>query len=339
MNELKKIIAAIKKRDLKSVYFLMGEEPFYIDLICNKVMEYAIPEEEKDFNQIVLYGKDTTINDIMAQARQFPFMGDRILIVVKEAQDLVKTIDQFADYFKALQQSTTIVFCYKYKTIDKRKALYRAIEKSEDAIVFESSKVKEYHLEGWIKQYVLDQGLTIEPKGVSMLAEFLGADLGKIANEIDKLKISLKGHHLITADLIETNIGISKEYNNFELISAIVEKNEAKAFAIAKYFSLNSKSNPMVVTTALLYTFFARLLQYHGQYFKNSGAQAADVAKHIGVNIYALRDFQTASKHYPMKKTSAIIGAIREIDMKGKGVNGTLSHEDLLKELLIKIFR
>lgn len=339
MNDFKKLLASIKSNNYKPVYFLMGEEPFYIDALSNYFMNNTIHDDEKAFNQMVLYGKDTNVNEIMSQARQYPFMGDKMLVVIKEAQDLIKTIDQFADYFKAVQPSTILVFCYKYKTLDKRRALYKALEKSEHAVLFESAKLKDYQIDGWIKNYVNDQKLDIEPKATAMLTEFLGNDLSKISNEIDKLKIILGTNTAITADLVEENIGISKEYNNFELINAIVNKNEEKAFAIAKYFALNSKNNPLVVTIALLYTFFSRLLQYHGAVYKNASANPNDVAKLLGVNQYALKDFQIASKWYPMKKVSQNIGVIREIDLKGKGVNGTLSHDDLLKELLIKVLR
>ncbi|WLD22661.1 DNA polymerase III subunit delta [Flavobacterium dauae] len=339
MNELKKILTSIKKEGYKPVYFLMGDEPYFIDVLCDYITENAIPEEEKSFNQMVIYGKDSSINDIISQGRQYPFMGDKMLVVVKEAQDLVKTIEQFSTYFKSVQPSTILVFCYKYKTLDKRKELYKTLSKSEFAEVFESNKLKDYQIEGWLKSFVADENLEIEPKASAMLVEFLGNDLSKIANEISKLKIVLKNDRLITADLVEENIGISKEYNNFELINAVANKNEAKAFTIAKYFALNTKNNPLVVTTALFYNFFARLLQYHGIVYKNTGVNPADIAKQLGISPYGLKDYQIAAKVYPMKKVSQNIAVIREIDLKGKGVNGTLTHDDLLKELLIKTFR
>jgi len=339
MNELKKILTSIKKEGYKPVYFLMGDEPYFIDVLCDFITANAIPEEEKSFNQMVIYGKDSSINDIISQARQYPFMGDKMLVVVKEAQDLVKTIEQFSTYFKSVQPSTILVFCYKYKTLDKRKELYKTLSKSEFAEVFESNKLKDYQIEGWLKSFVADENLEIEPKASAMLVEFLGNDLSKIANEISKLKIVLKNDRLITADLVEENIGISKEYNNFELINAVANKNEAKAFTIAKYFALNTKNNPLVVTTALFYNFFARLLQYHGIVYKNTGVNPADIAKQLGISPYGLKDYQIAAKVYPMKKVSQNIAVIREIDLKGKGVNGTLTHDDLLKELLIKTFR
>ncbi|SFN28603.1 DNA polymerase III, delta subunit [Paenimyroides ummariense] len=339
MVELKKMITSFKKDGYKPVYFLMGEEPYFIDFLSDHFINNVISEEEKSFNQVILYGKDVSVNDIMSQARQYPFMGDKMLVVVKEAQELVKTIDQFAAYFKSVQPSTILVFCYKYKTLDKRKELYKTLSKSEFAEIFESNKLKDYQVEGWIKTLISDEKLEIEPKAVAMLVEFLGNDLSKISNEIDKLKIVLKNDKLITADLVEENIGISKEYNNFELINAVAYKNEAKAFSIAKYFALNTKSNPFVVTTSLLYNFFSKLLQYHGMIYKNAGANPADIAKQLGINQYGLKDYQAASKIYPMKKVSQTIAVIREIDLKGKGVNGSLTHDDLLKELLIKVLR
>lgn len=339
MSELKKMITSFKKDGYKPVYFLMGEEPYFIDFLSDHFTNNVISEEEKSFNQIVLYGKDVSVNDIMSQARQYPFMGDKMLVVVKEAQELVKTIDQFTAYFKSVQPSTILVFCYKYKTLDKRKELYKTLSKSEFAEIFESNKLKDYQVEGWIKTLISDEKLEIEPKAVAMLVEFLGNDLSKISNEIDKLKIILKNDKLITADLVEENIGISKEYNNFELINAVAYKNEAKAFGIAKYFALNTKNNPFVVTTSLLYNFFSKLLQYHGMVYKNAGANPADIAKQLGINQYGLKDYQAASKIYPMKKVSQAIAVIREIDLKGKGVNGSLTHDDLLKELLIKVLR
>lgn len=339
MSELKKMITSFKKDGYKPVYFLMGEEPYFIDFLSDHFTNNVISEEEKSFNQVVLYGKDVSVNDIMSQARQYPFMGDKMLVVIKEAQELVKTIDQFSSYFKSVQPSTILVFCYKYKTLDKRKELYKTLSKSEFAEIFESNKLKDYQVEGWIKTLISDEKLEIEPKAVAMLVEFLGNDLSKISNEIDKLKIILKNDKIITADLVEENIGISKEYNNFELINAVAYKNEAKAFSIAKYFALNTKNNPFVVTTSLLYNFFSKLLQYHGMIYKNAGANPADIAKQLGINQYGLKDYQAASKIYPMKKVSQTIAVIREIDLKGKGVNGSLTHDDLLKELLIKLLR
>lgn len=339
MNELKKIITAVKNKTQRPIYFLMGDEPYYIDLLSDYFIENVISEEEKSFNEIVLYGKDVTPIDVISQARQYPFMGDKMLVVVKEAQEMHKTIDQFIDYLKAIQTTTILVICFKYKSLDKRKELYKALSKNENVEIFESLKVKDYQLDNWIKSYVSEIGLEIEAKASAMLAEFLGNDLSKIVNEIGKIQIILKDHKKITAQMVEQNIGISKDYNNFELIKAIVENNEAKAFKIGQYFALNSKNNPLVVTIAVLYNFFSKLLQYHGIVYKNNAQNPNDIAKQMGINPYALKDYQAASKYFAMKKVSQNIAVIREIDLKGKGVNANLNHDDLLKELLIKIFR
>lgn len=340
MNELKKIIASLNKKDYKPVYFLMGEEPFYIDYISNFMINHVIPEDEKDFNQVIVYGKDIEVNELISQARQYPFMGERILLVVREAQELHKSIELFADYLKFIQPTTTVVIGYKYKTLDKRKALYKALSKSPDVVIFESKKIKDYQIDGWINSYVSDHNLQIEPKAVAMLSEFLGNDLSKIVNEIDKLKIVLKNQNTITADAIEEHIGISKEYNNFEFISTIAQRNEVKAFDIAKNFALNTKNNPLVVTIAILYNFFSRLLQYHGLTHKNNGITLSEIAKHIGVPEFGMKDYQIAVKNYPMRKVSHIIEVIRIIDLKSKGVDANaMPHDELLKELLIKIFR
>ncbi|SRR5690554_360309 len=340
MNELKKIMASLKKGDYKSVYFLMGEEPFYIDYISNFLIKNVIPDEEKDFNQVVVYGKDIEISELMLQARQYPFMGDRKLLVVREAQEIRKNIEQFADYLKSIQPTTIVVIDYKYKKLDKRKALYKALTKSPDVEIFESKKIRDYQIEGWIKDYVTGHKMQIEPKALSMMAEYLGNDLSKIVNEIDKLRIVLKDQNLITADAIEENIGISKDYNNFEFVTAIANRNEVKAFDIAKNFTFNTKEKPLVVTLGMLYNFFSRLLQYHGIIHKNKGASIQEIAQHIKVPEFGMRDYQVAVKNYPMRKVSGIIEAIRIIDLKSKGVNANaMSHDDLLKEMLIKIFR
>jgi len=266
-------------------------------------------------------------------------MGNKMLVVVKEAQHLTKSIEELSSYFKSIQSSTILVICYKYKTLDKRRELYKTITKSEHAEVFESAKIKDYTIDSWLKSYVQSENLSIEPKAVSMLVEFLGNDLSKIANEISKLKIVLKESNKITAALVEENIGISKDYNNFEFLKAIVFKDEVKAFDIARYFAYNTKNNPLVVTLGTLYVFFSKLLQYHGIMYKNPNANQTEIAKKLGINPYGLKDYQAAVKNYSMKKTSGILATIRAIDLNGKGVNANINHDDLLKELVIKTLR
>lgn len=337
MEEVKKIISDIKKKDIKPVYFLMGDEPYYIDRISEYIADNVLTEDEKSFNQMILYGKDVTINEIISNARRFPLMADYQVIIIKEAQDLSRSIEQFDSYFSNVQTTTILVFCYKYKTIDKRKKLYKNVEKQ--GVVFESKKLRDYQIEGWLKKLLATKKYTIDPKASAMLVEFLGTDLNRIANEINKLAIILPQGTLITPEHIEENIGISKEFNNFEFIKAIAEKNAFKAYQIAKYFADNSKNNPLVVTTSLIYNFFSKLLQYHGMLYKNNNVNPKDIAKDLKVSEYFLKDYTIGAKNYNMKKCSQNVNLLREMDVKSKGVGANaLSHHDLLIELLGKFF-
>jgi len=337
MDEVKKIINDIKDKQLKPVYFLMGDEPYYIDRISEYIADNVLTEDEKSFNQMVLYGKEVSVNDIISNARRFPLMADYQVIIVKEAQDLSRTIDQFDTYFSNVQNSTILVFCFKYKTLDKRKKVYKNIEKH--GVIFESKKLKEYQVDSWLKKILATKKYQIEPKASAMLVEFLGTDLNRIANEIDKLAIILPQGTTINPDHIEENIGISKEFNNFEFIKAIADRNTFKAFQIAKYFADNSKNNPLVVTTSLIYNFFSKLLQYHGMTYKNASVNPKDIARELKVSEYFLKDYAAGSKNYPMKKCSENINLLRDMDVKSKGVGANaLSHHDLLIELLGKFF-
>ena len=330
-EKAKQIVNDIKKGDIKSVYFLMGEEAYYIDAISNFIESTILSEEEKGFNQMVLYGRDVSIDDIVSHAKRYPMMAERQVIIVKEAQDLSRTIEELVAYVENPQPTTVLVFCYKYKTLDKRKKLSKTMAKN--AVLFESKKLYENQVPDWIRRVLSGRGHTITPKAAQMLVEFLGNDLAKINNELQKLQLIMQPGEQITPQLIEENIGISKDFNNFELQKAIGEKNVKRAFAIMQYFHQNPKKNPLVMTVALLYGFFAKLLKYHS--LSNKG----DAAKVLKVSPYFVKDYQVAARNYPMKKVSAIISSIRDIDMKSKGVGASnLSQADLLKELLIKIF-
>ena len=331
LDKVKSIITDIKNGKTKPIYFLMGEEPYYIDGISKYIEANVLTEEEKGFNQMVLYGRDISVEDIVSNAKRYPMMAEKQVVIVKEAQDLSRTIENLVNYAENPQPSTILVVCYKYKTLDKRKKLAKSIIKT--GILFESKKLYENQVPDWIKRVLAGKGYTITPKAAQMLVEFLGNDLSKVNNELEKLQLLLKPGEQITPHLIEENIGISKDFNNFELQNAIGEKDIRKAFAIIQYFSQNPKNNPLAMTIALLYLFFSRLLKYHA--LSNRG----DAAKVLGVNPYFVKDYQTAARNYPMKKVSAIISAIREVDMKSKGVGAAnLSQGDLLKEMLVKIF-
>jgi DNA polymerase-3 subunit delta len=310
----------------------MGEEPYYIDKISDYIQNNILAEEEKGFNQMILYGRDVTIDDIVANAKRFPMMAERQVVIVKEAQDLSRTIEKLVSYAENLQPSTVLVINYKYKKIDKRKALYKTLKKN--AVVFESKKLYENQVADWIRRVLAPKKYTISPKAAQMLVEFLGTDLSKINNELEKLQIILPKDTQISPEHIEENIGISKDYNNFELRKAIGTRDTVKAFKIAKYFADNPKDNPMVVTVSLLFNFFSQLLHLHGMTDKNP----RHVASALKVNPYFVSEYLDSARNYPMKKVSQVISTLREFDVKSKGVgSNAVPQGDLLKELLVRI--
>lgn len=333
MDEVLRIIKDIQAGNIKPIYFLMGEEPYYIDKLSEYIENNVLQEHERDFNQTVLYGRDVTIDDIVGNAKRFPMMADRQVVIVKEAQELSRTIDKLESYAENPQPTTVLVICYKYKTLDKRKKVTKTLDKA--GVVFESKKLYENQVGDWMKRVLAGKKLNIEPKAVAMFVDFLGTDLSRIANEIDKLAIILKPGETITPAVIEENIGFSKDFNPFELRKAIGERNQLKAYQIADYFAQNPKDNPIVLTIGLVFGFFTQLLQYHGLKDKSP----SNVAKMLKVNPYFLKDYDVALKNYPMKKVSAIVSTLRDIDVKSKGVGANnISQHDLLKEMLVKIF-
>lgn len=333
MDEVVKIINDIKAGNIKPIYFLMGEEPYYIDKLTEYIEENVLQEHERDFNQTVLYGRDVTIEDIIGNAKRYPMMADKQVVIVKEAQELVRTIDKLESYAENFQETTVLVIAYKYKTLDKRKKLVKLLEKN--GVVFESKKMYENQVGTWIIRVLQGKGYSIEPKASAMLVEFLGNDLSRISNELNKLQIILPKGHTISAKDIEENIGFSKDFNVFELQNALGSKNQIKAYQIANYFADNPKDNPMVVTTSLVFSFFVKVLKYHGLKDKNP----KNVASALGISPFFVKDYDVALRNYPMKKVSGIVAGLRDIDVKSKGVGAnSLSNHDLLKEMLVTIF-
>lgn len=333
MDEVIQITKDIKAGNIKPIYFFMGEEPYYIDKLTDFIHENVLQEHERDFNQTIIYGRDTTIEEVISSAKRYPMMADRQVVIIREAQELSRYIDKLESYVENPQPTTVLVFAYKYKTLDKRKKVTKLLDKF--GVVYESKKLYENQVGEWIKRVLSGQGYSIEPKASLILVEFLGTDLSKISNELDKLKIILPKGHTITAKDIEENIGFSKDFNNFELRSALGEKNQLKSYQIVDYFAQNPKDNPMVVTTAMVFSYFSQLLQYHGLKDKSK----FNVAKELKINPFFVKDYELASRNYPMRKVSAIVGTLRNIDVKSKGVGGgSMTHHDLLKEMLINIF-
>lgn len=310
----------------------MGEEAYNIDLISEYIEQNLLTEEEKGFNQQLLYGLDVNIDQIVGCAKRYPMMAERQVLIVKEAQHLSRSIEQLTAYAENPQPTTVLVVCYKYKTIDKRKKLYKTLKKT--GIVFESKRLYDNQIPTWIKNTLSGNGYSISPKATQMLVEYLGTDLGKISNELQKLQLICKPENPITPELIEENIGISKDFNNFELRKAVGEQNVEKAHRIVNYFGQNPKDNPMVVTIGLLFGFYSQVLQFHSLADKSKG----NVAATLKINPYFVGDYVTAAKNIPMKKASRNIALLREADIKSKGVGAvSIPQGDLLKELLVKI--
>ncbi|MGF1558305.1 MAG: DNA polymerase III subunit delta [Flavobacteriaceae bacterium] len=332
MEEVKQLVNDIKKGNIKPIYLLTGEEPYYIDKITEFIEKNVLNEEERSFNQMVLYGKDVSVEEIVSNAKRYPMMAERQVIIVKEAQHLARTIDNLYPYAENPQPTTVLVLCYKYNKFDKRKKVYKAIAKN--GVVFESKKLFENKVSDWIRNELQGSGYQISHKAAILLTEFLGTDLSKISNELEKLQLVLPKDKEITPLDIEENIGISKDYNNFELKKALGERNVLKASRILTYFSQNPKDNPFVVTITLLNTFFTQLLMYHGM----KDHSAKNVASLLGINPFFVTEYQVAARNYPMKKVSEILSNLRELDLKGKGVGANnVSQTDLLKELLVKV--
>lgn len=327
------IIKELKSKQYRPIYYLMGEESYYIDLISDYIAENVLTEMEKEFNQTIVYGADVDVATIINAAKRYPMMAEHQVVIVKEAQ-AVKNIEELAYYLQKPLNSTILVLCHKHGVLDRRKKLAASIEKT--GILFESKKLKEAQLPAFITTYLKKKGIDIEPKATAMIAEFVGTDLSRLTGELEKLIITLpKNSTRITPEQIEQNIGISKDYNNFELRSALVEKDILKANKIVKYFEENPKTNPIQMTLSLLFGFFSNLmLAYYAPEKSEQG-----IASFLGLKSpWQAREYLTAMKRYSGIKTMQIIGEIRYTDAHSKGVgNSSISDGDLLRELIFKI--
>jgi len=310
----------------------MGEEPYYIDKISDFIEDSVLDDAEKGFNQVVMYGRDISVEEIVASAKRYPMMAEYQVVIVKEAQELSRTIEKLTSYAENPQPTTILVVNYKYKSLDKRKKLYKAIAKT--GLVYESKKLYENQVSDWIRRVLSGRKYQISPKASQMLVEFLGTDLSKISNELEKLMLILEEGSTISPVTIEENIGISKDFNNFELRRAIGEKDIVKANRIINYFAENPKNNPLVMTISLLNTYFTQLLLYHGTPNKSKDA----VSKVLGIRPFFVDEYVKAARNYPMRKAAQAIAYLREADLKSKGVGATNSHpSEILKELVFKI--
>lgn len=329
--EYQKIISQIRNRMFHPVYLLFGEEPFYIDLISDAIEQEVLQESEKEFNQTIVYGSDVDVQQLLGIAKRYPMMSSHMVVIVREAQ-LIKNIEELQPYFDSPLRSTILVLCYKYKKPDKRKTFYKSAQKA--GVVFESEKLKDFALPGWIISYVRDRGYQISEKNAVMIAEHLGNDLNRISNELGKVFISLTPGMQVSIELIEKNIGISKDFNFFELQKAIGSRDIVKANRIVLYFGNNPKEHPMPMLIAMFYSYFSKLLKLH---FAGSTNRKV-LATRAGVHEYYLSEYLQAVRNYSPQKLIRIIEHIRVYDMKSKGIdNVNTDHSELLKELLFKI--
>ncbi|MBR6621688.1 MAG: DNA polymerase III subunit delta [Bacteroides sp.] len=323
----------LKNRIYKPVYYLMGEESYYIDKISEYISQTVLTEEEKEFNQTVMYGSDIDVATIINTAKRYPMMAEHQVVIVKEAQN-IKNIEQLAYYVQKPLLSTILVICHKHGVLDRRKKLAAIIEK--EGVLFESKKIKETQLPGFITSYLKRKSVDIEPKSTEMMAEFVGTDLSRMAGELEKLVLTLPvGQKRITPELIERNIGISKDYNNYELRSALIAKDVLKANKIIKYFEENPKTNPIQMTLSVLFNFFSNLMLVY--YAPDKTEQG--VALQLGLKSpWQAREYLAAVRKFSGVKVMEIIGEIRYCDARSKGVeNSSLKDGELLRELIYKI--
>ena len=325
------IIKSIKNRVFAPIYFLHGEEPFFIDEICNAIDNTVLSEGEKDFNQTVVYGRDVDVNTIITMAKRFPMMSSHQVILVKEAQQLLQ-IELLESYIDNPQKSTVLVFCYKYKKLDGRKSYSKKLKKNH--VVFESKKLYDNQVPTWIENHVKAQGFNILPPASNLLSDYLGNDLSRITNEVQKLLIDITKGETITEDDIQEKIGISKDFNVFELQKALGRKDILKANQIIFYFASDPKNHPLVMIISIMYNYFTNLGIIHTLQDKSSRS----IASALGVNPFFVNELSSAARNYSYAKIIRIIGYLREYDAKSKGVNNPFTNnEDLLKELIYKI--
>ncbi len=328
------IMKSLLAKQYSPIYYLMGEESYYIDIISDYIAKNVLTDTEKEFNQLVMYGSDTDVASVITAAKRYPMMSDHQVIIVKEAQSLSGSIDDLAYYLQKPLNSTILVFCHKHGALDKRKKIPALIDKV--GVLFESKKIKDTQVSPFITSYLKRKGVDAEPKASEMLAEYVGADLSRLVGELDKLIISLPaGVKRITPEHVEKNIGISKDYNNFELKSALIQRDVLKAYKIVKYYEENPKKNPIQLVLATLFSFYSNLmLAYYAPEKTEQG-----VATWLGLKSpWGAKDYLTAMRQYNGVKTMQIIGEIRNADARSKGFgNSSADSGDIMRELLFKI--
>ena len=325
------LLRELESRRFKPLYFLHGDESYFIDQLTDFFEHKVLNETEKGFNLSILYGLDTNVEQLISTAKRYPMMSEYQVVILKEAQKM-RGLEKLASYTERPVPTTILVICYKNKKLDKRTKLANNLKKN--GVVFESKKLYENKVPQWIEHYLKDKQYRIKPNACALLAEYLGTDLSKIVNALDKLMINLPENAEIGLQDIEKNIGINRDYNVFELNNAIGAKDQVKTFRIVQYFDSNPKSNPFVVTVGTLYSFFSKIYTYHT--LKDKSRQS--VASSLRVNPFFVKDYETAARNYSLPKVQDVICLLHEYDLRSKGIhNVNVGEGDLLKELVYKI--
>ena len=326
------IISDLHRKSYSPIYLLMGDEAYYIDQITDYIQNEILDESQKEFDMTVVYGKDTEMTTIVNASKRYPMLSPYQVVIVKEAQ-MIKDWETLQYYIQKPLSTTILVFAYKYGTPDKRKKWVLDISKT--GVVFESQKLRDYEMSAWINKYLRTKNVTADEKAVVMLTDFLGTDLSKVVNEIDKLLLTKPANtNRITPEHIEKNIGISKDFNVFELQTALINKDILKANRIIRYFADNKKTNPMLMVLAQLFSYFSNIMLYH--YLPDKSQSA--VASELKINPYFVKDYQKAAQTFGAWKTMNIISLIRETDARGKGIESNgVEDGELMKELIYKI--
>ena len=326
------IISDLHRKSYSPIYLLMGDEAYYIDQITDYIQNEILDESQKEFDMTVVYGKDTEMTTIVNAAKRYPMLSPYQVVIVKEAQ-MIKDWETLQYYIQKPLSTTILVFAYKYGTPDKRKKWVLDISKT--GVVFESQKLRDYEMSAWINKYLRTKNVTADEKAVVMLTDFLGTDLSKVVNEIDKLLLTMPANtNRISPEHIEKNIGISKDFNVFELQTALINKDILKANRIIRYFADNKKTNPMLMVLAQLFSYFSNIMLYHYLPDKTQSA----VASELKINPYFVKDYQKAAQTFGAWKTMNIISLIRETDARGKGIESNgVEDGELMKELIYKI--
>lgn len=334
-SQCRQIINDVKNGNFVPVYLLMGTEPYYPDLVCDEIIKYALTDSERDFNQTIFYGLDTDAGTVASECRSYPMMAERRLVVVKEAQSM-KTLEDLATYASDPMESTVLVILMHGASADKRRALYKNVQKK--GVVLVSDALRDYEMPQWITSFYKSRGLDIEPAAAALLAEYAGTDMSRIMLETEKMQKNLpEGTVRVNAADIEKNVGISRQFSIFELTKALSYMKAEKALKIAAYIG-NGPKFMLLLATAPLYTHFYRILKYEAALLKNPAMSKSDRAKLLGVNPYFMEEYDVAARNYPIRRCMKVISLLEEYDFKGKGGgSGEASQGDLLMELVSKI--